>query len=237
MDSDKKVAINMPMSTATLPTLSVPATLAEAVAAVLKDKSTYVSLVAVFPLLPYATVKATYIQYHFDTGYDAEGEFSVKDFVAGNYGNRDSYSHHFTGIADASKEGCAARKAKADRIAILAKAEREVNDAERLLDSTFPHLHKGCKAVAIKGRKVKVGTEVEVFWVGTVNNKFTGCREERAGVKVNGETVWCSADNLEVVPTEVQVDNILTAKAILKFAQKALEATKAALGVQVSDAT
>ena len=61
---------------------------------------------------------------------------------------------------------------------------------------------KGDTARILKGRKVKKGLEVHVFWAGTVYNRYSRQDEERIGVEVDGEKVFISAENAEPVGWE-----------------------------------
>jgi hypothetical protein len=89
---------------------------------------------------------------------------------------------------------------------VAMKLEQALSKAQAEVDRLKPALRKGGKALAFKGRKVKVGTEVEIFWSGTVRNKFNGCNEHRLGVILpNGDKTWVSADNFEPLPTPAEV--------------------------------
>lgn len=58
------------------------------------------------------------------------------------------------------------------------------------------HVHKGDRVRVVRGRKVEVGTEGEVFWCGP--NRYN--HRYRAGLNTDiGETVWVDARYLEVV--------------------------------------
>ena len=61
---------------------------------------------------------------------------------------------------------------------------------------------KGDTVRIIKGRKVKKGLEVPVFWAGTRYNRYSRMDEERIGVEVDGERVFIAAENAEVVGWE-----------------------------------
>jgi len=103
-----------------------------------------------------------------------------------------------------------------------AKLEAALDAAEREVDDLTPRLKRGCKALAFKGRKIKPGTEVQVFWVGTQRNKFSGAMETRAGVALpDGSKVFCDAGNLQPLPTEAEMTSYAAA-------QKALAEAKAA---------
>lgn len=59
--------------------------------------------------------------------------------------------------------------------------------------------HKGDIVRVVRGRKLKKGMEVPVFWAGTRYNPYSRQNEERIGVEVDGDRVFTSADNVEVV--------------------------------------
>ena len=114
-----------------------------------------------------------------------------------------------------------------ERAKALELAARVVENAEKAYDNAEPRLRRGDKAEVIRGRKIPIGSEVEVFWVGSVRNKFNGQNELRAGVKHNGETVWVAACNLEPIPSEQEIADRIAAKLALENAQKAQENVKA----------
>lgn len=63
-------------------------------------------------------------------------------------------------------------------------------------------VRKGDTVRIIKGRKVKKGLEVPVFWAGTRYNRYSRQEEERIGVEVDGERVFIDAGNAEPVDWE-----------------------------------
>ncbi len=69
---------------------------------------------------------------------------------------------------------------------------------------------KGDQVMVIKGRKVKKGTIAEVFWAGTRFNPYSYQDEERVGLVVDGEKVFISAENVEVL---WWADKLVTGKA------------------------
>ena len=96
--------------------------------------------------------------------------------------------------------------------------------AEREVRLTTPRLARGRKALVIKGRKIKPGTEVELFWVGTQRNPYSHQNEDRAGaILPNGDKVFCSADNLDPIVTAEDQTAYADALEALKEAEKALE--------------
>jgi hypothetical protein len=102
-------------------------------------------------------------------------------------------------------------------------ANKAIRSAEGHLKAVTPRLARNTVAKVVKGRKVKIGLTVEVFWTGTVRNKFSNRMEDRAGIKVDGQTVWVAAQNLEVIPTEKQVLEVASAKVELAAAKKNYE--------------
>lgn len=71
-------------------------------------------------------------------------------------------------------------------------------------------IRKGDTVRIVKGYKVKKGTEATVFWAGTRYNPYSRMEEERLGIEVDGERVFISARNAEVIGWE---DRLLTGKA------------------------
>jgi hypothetical protein len=107
---------------------------------------------------------------------------------------------------------------KAKGYDILDAAERKVKDLT-------PRLKRGGKALAFKGRKIKPGTEVLVFWVGEKRNPFSNALEMRAGVNLpDGSKVFCDAGNLQPLPSDEEM-------AAFKVAQLELKGVKVALSI------
>lgn len=70
---------------------------------------------------------------------------------------------------------------------------RQINERlDVVIGSKHGWKFKGLNAVVVKGRKVAKGTSGRFFWHGESQYGF------RAGLEVNGETVWISADNLSL---------------------------------------
>ncbi len=63
-------------------------------------------------------------------------------------------------------------------------------------------IRKGDNVLIVKGRKVKKGSVVPVFWAGTRYNPYSRMEEDRIGVEVDGERIFISAGNAEVVGWE-----------------------------------
>ena len=100
--------------------------------------------------------------------------------------------------------------------------DKAITQAEYAVKNATPTLQRGKSALVFKGRKIKPGTEVQVFWVGTQRNKFSGAMETRAGVTMpDGSKVFCDAGNLQPLPTADEM-------AAFADAQKALAEAKAA---------
>lgn len=55
---------------------------------------------------------------------------------------------------------------------------------------------------AVRGRKVKKGSEGTVFWVGTRKNIYAYRIEDRVGVEIDGERVFLPAEYVEVIGWE-----------------------------------
>ena len=88
-------------------------------------------------------------------------------------------------------------------------------DQKKFFDEHFnkdqaKKIRKGDTVRIIKGRKIKKGLEVPVFWAGTRYNPYSRMTEERIGVEVDGERVFISAENAEPVNWEKR---LLTGKA------------------------
>ena len=66
-------------------------------------------------------------------------------------------------------------------------------------------IRKGDVVRIVKGRKVKIGSEVTVFWAGTRYNPYSRVNENRIGVEVNGERIFIASQNAEVVGWENRV--------------------------------
>lgn len=106
-----------------------------------------------------------------------------------------------------------------------AKGYDLLDAAKRKVRESTPSLKRGGKALAFKGRKIKPGTEVEVFWVGQKRNPFSNAMEMRAGVALpDGSKVFCDAGNLQPLPTDEEM-------AAFKAAQHELMGVKVALDV------
>lgn len=73
---------------------------------------------------------------------------------------------------------------------VLARALNQRLDA--VIGSRNGWKFKGLDATVVKGRKVAKGTTGRFFWHGESQYGF------RAGLEVNGQTIWISADNLSV---------------------------------------
>lgn len=56
---------------------------------------------------------------------------------------------------------------------------------------------KGDEVVVVRGVKVPKGTVGKVFWVGESYNQYSGRRERRAGIEVDGERKFLPAEYLE----------------------------------------
>ena len=74
---------------------------------------------------------------------------------------------------------------------------KSVEDAKKI--------RKGDTVRIIKGRKVKKGLEVPVFWAGIRHNPYSRKDEARIGVEVDGERVFIAAENAEPVNWEDRV--------------------------------
>lgn len=102
--------------------------------------------------------------------------------------------------------------------------------AEYEVERTTPKVQRGSKAIAYRGRKVPVGTVVEVFWVGDKRNPFSNAIEKRAGVILpDGSKTFVDAHNLDPVPTEAEMKAHGEAVRALKAAQKAMRAVDPSL--------
>jgi hypothetical protein len=99
-------------------------------------------------------------------------------------------------------------------------ADLRIDRAHRQVDMLAPRVAKGKPALVYKGRKVAVGTIVTPFWVGQTHNKYNGNLETRVGVKLNGQTIWMSADNLEPQPTDAEMERYVAAVKELQTAQR-----------------
>lgn len=116
-------------------------------------------------------------------------------------------------------------------------ASASLGGAEMAVKDATPKLRRGCKAIVHKGRKIEVGTEVQVFWVGSKRNPYSRRMEERAGVLLpSGEKVFCDAGNLEVVPTQDELDAYVAAKARLALAKHDHEGALASKAVIMEQA-
>ena len=82
-------------------------------------------------------------------------------------------------------------------------------------------IRKGDTVRIVKGRKVKKGLEVPVFWAGTTYNRWSRQNEERIGVDVDGERVFISAENAEPVGWESRLIHGKKRKKMIR--RKALE--------------
>lgn len=56
---------------------------------------------------------------------------------------------------------------------------------------------KGDEVVVVRGYKIPKGTVGTVFWVGESYNQYSGRRERRAGIEVDGERKFLPAEYLE----------------------------------------
>ncbi len=109
------------------------------------------------------------------------------------------------------------------RAAVVGKLETGLAQARADVERYKPALRKGSKALAFKGRKVAIGTEVEIFWSGTTYNKWTHNHDHRLGIILpNGAKEWVAADNFEPLPTVIEVQDYASALALLKQAEAAL---------------
>lgn len=100
----------------------------------------------------------------------------------------------------------------------------DVYRATAILGEVTPKLARGKKALVFKGRKIQPGTEVQIFWLALVTNKFNHQRELRAGVTLpDGSKVFCSADNLEPLPTDAEMATYAAAFLEHEEAVKALK--------------
>lgn len=70
-------------------------------------------------------------------------------------------------------------------------------------------IKKGDMVLIVKGRKVKKGTQAQVFWVGTRYNPYSRQNEERIGIEVDGERVFIAMENAELIGWQ---DRLLTGK-------------------------
>lgn len=96
-------------------------------------------------------------------------------------------------VVDATPEVLA--KAKAYYKPLVAENIRKASEIEA------KKIHKGDRVRVVKGRKVKIGTEGTLFWVGDTRS-FTrgGTVSTRVGIKTDdGETFFLESTNLEVV--------------------------------------
>lgn len=113
------------------------------------------------------------------------------------------YSGYATFEVDASPELLSKVETHAS---VQKKLDAGVDYAQAEAERLKPALRKGGKALAVKGRKVAIGTEVSVFWSGTTYNKFNHTHEHRLGVRLpNGATEWVSAANFEPLPSPAEV--------------------------------
>jgi hypothetical protein len=133
-------------------------------------------------------------------------------------------THYSECVVDITPELKAAYEAHRAKIGFAAG---RVTETERAVANLTPALKRGCKAMAFKGRKVAIGTEVTVFWVGNTYNKFSGRNETRAGVVLpSGEKLFVAAENLEVIPTQAEMAAYAAAQANLATAKAELEAAR-----------
>ena len=63
-------------------------------------------------------------------------------------------------------------------------------------------IRKGDTVRIVKGRKVKKGSVVKVFWAGRTYNPYAYRHEDRIGVEVGEDRVFINAENAEVVDWE-----------------------------------
>ena len=77
-------------------------------------------------------------------------------------------------------------------------------------------IRKGDTVRIVKGRKVKKGSVVKVFWAGTVYNRYSRMEEDRIGVEVDGERVFISAENAEPVGWEDRMIHGRERKALIR---------------------
>ncbi len=69
--------------------------------------------------------------------------------------------------------------------------------------------HVGDTVRIVGGRKIKKGTECKVFWTGCCRNPYTGCREDRLGVEVDGNRQFINEEQAELVGWQ---DRLMTGK-------------------------
>ena len=115
-----------------------------------------------------------------------------------------------------------------ERCVERAVVNANLRNAEQVLKQVTPKVERGKQALVFKGRKIKPGTEVSVFWYGSCYNKFAHCNETRAGVTLaDGTKVFVSAENLEPLPSQEQMLAYAEAQKALAEAQKAVEGVDA----------
>ncbi len=79
----------------------------------------------------------------------------------------------------------------------VAKAKRDLDDRIAKAKDKAAEVGRGKSVKVVKGRKVPLGTEGNVFWTGP--NKFSRYGELRIGFKdAAGATHWTAAGNVEV---------------------------------------
>lgn len=99
---------------------------------------------------------------------------------------------------------------------------KAVRLAEQEVKDTTPSVQRGKPALAFKGRKIKPGTEVQVFWIGERRNCFSNAMELRAGVTLpDGSKVFCDAGNLQPIPTDTEMTLFAAAQKALTEAREA----------------
>ena len=87
--------------------------------------------------------------------------------------------------------------------AVYRKKKKSVTKAFEMENEEKARIaRKGDVVLIIRGRKVKKGSEVPVFWAGITYNPYSMKNEARLGVEVNGERVFISAENAEVIGWE-----------------------------------
>lgn len=89
-----------------------------------------------------------------------------------------------------------------ERMAKWEAWQRDQREAERLqrLEEEAAQPAIGKRVKVVKGRKVPIGTEAEVFWYGL--DRYAANRGRtayRVGLEVDGEQVFIAAQNVEVI--------------------------------------
>jgi len=121
------------------------------------------------------------------------GSFETIVVLTTGFGQDATVTVDATPEVKAAYEAHLARKNEEARVIREAAALRDAEFARLRVLEDAKRPRRGMRVRVVRGRKIPVGVEGECFWVG--NSGFG----VRVGLKIQGETFWTDAKNVEAV--------------------------------------